>query len=79
MSGKRTAGGNPMLYGGPQTGFSIPGYFWEVEVHDPVRDERGVMVPAIPLVVIGRNADAAWTVTSGLDANEDIFVEQLDA
>lgn len=79
VSGSRTQDHNPMLYGGPQTGFSVPGYFWEVELHSPGRDERGVMVPAIPLIVIGRNADAAWTVTSGLDDNQDVFVETLDS
>ncbi|MEA2397721.1 MAG: penicillin amidase [Thermoleophilaceae bacterium] len=68
----------PMLYGGPQTGWAVPGFFWEVELHSPARDQRGVMVPAIPLIVIGRNAHAAWTVTSALDANSDTFVEQLD-
>src|SRR5258708_21992271 len=60
VSGSRTASGNPMLYGGPQTGFAAPGYFWEVELHDPRRDQRGVMVPAVPLLLIRRNADAAW-------------------
>lgn len=78
-SGNRSDDGNPRLYGGPQTGWAVPGFFWEVELHDPVRDERGVAVPAIPLLVIGRNRDAAWTVTSGLDANSDLFVEQLDS
>jgi acyl-homoserine lactone acylase PvdQ len=31
------------------------------------------------LLVIGRNSDSAWTVTSGLDANSDLFTEQLDS
>ncbi|HEV7678187.1 MAG TPA: penicillin acylase family protein [Candidatus Dormibacteraeota bacterium] len=78
-SGSRTDNGNPRLYGGPQTGWAVPGFFWEVELHDPQRDQRGVTVPAIPLLVIGRNSDTAWTVTSGLDANSDLFVEQLDS
>src|SRR5437764_4758319 len=78
VSGKRTKDHRPMLYGGPQTGWAVPGFFWEGDVHSPVRDERGVMVPAIPLFVIGRNARAAWTVTSALDANADTFVEHLD-
>jgi penicillin amidase len=78
VSGRLTSDHKPMLYGGPQTGWAVPGFFWEVELHSPVRDERGVMVPAIPLVVIGRSGDTAWTVTSALDANEDTFTEQLD-
>jgi len=79
VSGRLTKDHAPMLYGGPQTGWAVPGFLWEAEVHDPVRDERGIMVPGIPLFVIGRNADAAWTVTSAEDANSDLYVEQLDA
>ncbi|HXA27334.1 MAG TPA: penicillin acylase family protein [Candidatus Angelobacter sp.] len=78
-SGSRSDDGNPRLYGGPQTGWAVPGFFWEAELHDPQRDERGVAVPAIPLLVIGRNSDSAWTVTSGLDANSDLFLEKLDS
>ena len=77
-SGRLTKDHKPMIYGGPQTGWAVPGFFWEVEIHSPVRSQRGVMVPAIPLIVIGRNARAAWTVTSALDANADTFVEQLN-
>ncbi|HVB26343.1 MAG TPA: penicillin acylase family protein, partial [Mycobacteriales bacterium] len=79
VSGRLTRDGHPLLYGGPQTGWAVPGFFWEAEIHDPIRDQRGVMVPAIPLCVSGRNASAAWTVTSALDANADVYVEQLDA
>jgi acyl-homoserine lactone acylase PvdQ len=77
VSGRLTADHEPMLYGGPQTGWAVPGFFWEVELHSPDRDQRGVMVPAIPLIVIGRNQDAAWTVTSALDANADTYAVQL--
>ena len=79
VSGAKTADGNPILYSGPQTGWAVPGFFWEAELHDPERDERGVAVPAIPLLVIGRNSDSGFAVTSGLDGNVDTFVEQLNA
>ncbi|MHB8571902.1 MAG: penicillin acylase family protein [Candidatus Dormibacteria bacterium] len=79
VDGTKTADGNPLLWSGPQTGWAVPGFFWEAEMHDPQRDERGVMVPAIPLMVIGRNSDSTFSVTSGLDANSDLFVEQLSA
>ncbi|HVU61174.1 MAG TPA: penicillin acylase family protein [Mycobacteriales bacterium] len=79
VSGRLTTDGHPLLYGGPQTGWAVPGFFWEVEVHDPARDQRGVMLPGLPLIVIGRNATSAWTVTSALDANADTFVMRLNA
>jgi len=78
ISGRRTADGNPILYSGPQTGWAVPGFFWEFEAHDPDRDARGVTVPAIPLVVIGRDQDSGWSVTSALDGNSDTFLDQLD-
>jgi penicillin amidase len=78
VSGRRTATGRPLLYGGPQTGWAVPGFFWEAELRDPVRHERGVMVPDIPLMVIGYNTTSAWTVTSAEDGNADTFVLHLD-
>jgi penicillin G amidase len=79
LSGARGMDGDPFLYGGPQAGFSTPNFFWEVEVRDPQRHARGVMAPGIPTMLIGRNEDSGWTVTSAEDANTDTFVEQLDA
>jgi penicillin amidase len=79
ISGSRTASHNPILYSGPQTGWAVPGFFWEVETHTPERDTRGVTVPTIPLLVIGRNRDMGWSVTSAEGANASTFVETLDA
>jgi penicillin amidase len=78
VSGRKTASHNPILYSGPQTGWAVPGFFWEVEVHTPERDTRGVTVPAIPLLVIGRNRDMGWSVTSAEGVNASTFVETLD-
>jgi penicillin amidase len=78
VSGKLTTDHKPMLYGGPQTGWSVPGFFWEAELHSPERDERGVTVPLLPFIAIGRNSTAAWTVTSALDGNEDTYELQLN-
>ncbi len=78
VSGRLTKDHEPMLYGGPQTGWAVPGFFWEVELHSPSYDERGVMVPAIPLVVIGRNQDSAWTATSTEAGDSDTYVVSLD-
>ncbi|MHB8509546.1 MAG: penicillin acylase family protein, partial [Candidatus Dormibacteria bacterium] len=79
VDGSRTASGNPILYSGPQTGFAVPGFFWEAELRTPTRHQRGVTVPAVPLIVIGRDEDSTWSVTSALDGNADTFVEQLTA
>src|SRR5262249_672569 len=65
VSGALTASGSPVLLGGPQTGMTLPSFFYEVGVHGAGYDASGVTVPGGSGVVIGRTANAAWTITSG--------------
>src|SRR5262249_58668193 len=34
--------------------------------------------PGVPGIVIGRTKNAAWTLTSGITDNTDVFIEQLN-
>jgi penicillin amidase len=79
VDAKHTADHHPLLVSEPQTSIAVPSFFWEVEMHGGGFDVRGVTVPGLPFVPIGRNARAAWAVTSGLDANSDTYVEHLSA
>ncbi len=79
VGGRRSATGNAMVVSEPQTGWAVPSFLWEVELHGPGYHSRGVTVPGLSLMVIGRNEDSGWAVTSGLDANADTFVETLSA
>jgi penicillin G amidase len=78
VSGPLTASGAPILLGGPQTGMTLPSFFYQVGVHGGGYDASGVSVPGGPGIVIGRTANAAWTITSGITDNTDIFIEQLN-
>ena len=79
VDAKHTADHHPLLVSEPQTSLANPSFFWEVELHGGGFDVRGVTVPGLPFVPIGRNSRAAWAVTSALDANSDTFVERLSA
>jgi penicillin amidase len=79
VDAKHTADHHPLLVSEPQTSLANPSFFWEVEMHGGGFDVRGVTVPGLPFVPIGRNARAAWAVTSALDGNSDTFVEHLSA
>lgn len=79
VDGAHTRDGHALLVSEPQTGWAVPTFFWEVELHGGGFDVRGVTVPGLNLVVIGRNRDAAWAVTSALDANADTFAEYVNA
>lgn len=80
VDARHTANGNPLLVSEPQTGWAVPSFFWEVELHSPdYGNIRGVTVPGLAFVPIGRNEDSGWAVTSGLDANADTFAESLNS
>ena len=78
VSGALTASGHPILLGGPQVGLNLPSFFYEVGLHGGGYDTEGVTVPGGTGVVIGRTATMAWTITSGITDNTDVYVEQLN-
>jgi penicillin amidase len=78
VAGRHTASGHPILLGGPQTGLNIPSFFWEGGIHGGGRDIHGVGVPGTPGVTIGRNAALAFTITSAIDDDTDVYAELLD-
>ena len=49
----------------------------EVDLHGGGYDVRGAMLPGLPLVLIGRGPDFAWSVTSSQADNVDVFAETL--
>ena len=79
VNGAHSADGHALLVSEPQTSIAAPSFFWEVELHGGGFDLRGVTVPGLAFVPIGRNQDAAWAVTSALDANSDTYAETLNA
>jgi len=75
---QRSASGKAMLLGCPQMGMDGPQPGYEIDLHGGGFDVAGMTFPGVPIVLIGRNADIAWTVTSGLSDNVDVFVEELN-
>jgi len=73
----RGPGSSAYLFSAPQLGFSLPELFVELEVHAPGLDVRGVTGPGIPVIAAGHNGRIAFGVTSGLDDDDDLYVERL--
>jgi len=78
VSGERTATGQPMMFGGPQTGLSKPSFLYEIGLHGAGFEASGVGVVGTPSLVIGRTPDAAWSVTTGYDDMVDTIAVELD-
>jgi len=78
ISPARSATGHALLYGGPQMGFETPDVVHEVQLSGGQGyDAIGVGFAGVPLIFIGHNRYVAWSITSGMGDNGDIFVERL--
>ncbi len=77
IGAKRSATGHPLFVAGPQVGYLFPEVLLEEDLHGGGIDARGVLVPGVPYVVMGRGADYAWSATSSQSDNIDTFAETL--
>src|SRR5262249_6098825 len=77
ISAKRSATGHPLFVAGPQVGYFFPGFFAEMELSGAGFAVRGAVFPGVPLVLIGRGPDFAWSATSSHADNRDLFAETL--
>lgn len=73
VHGSKTADGKPILAGDPHLSLPWPPVFYEVHVRtaDGV-DVSGATFPGMPMVVIGRAAGVAWTLTTSYTDVEDL-------
>lgn len=79
VSGKKTASGNPIIYSGPQMGFSTPSIVMEGSVRAADLNISGMAVPGIPGIVIGRTPHHAWSMQVGHAHSADYYLESPDA
>ncbi len=78
VSGRRSITGRPLFVGGPQIGYFFPGLTYEVGLHGPNIDTRGVTSAPFPgYMLIGRNEDFAYTLTSAGADIIDTYAETL--
>ena len=77
VDGTLSATGHPILLGGPQAGYFDPQILVENELHGDRIHARGAGFPGMGFVVIGRNAEAAWTPTAGGSDMIDTYIEEL--
>jgi penicillin amidase len=78
VSPKKSASGRAMLVGGPQMGFGTPQIAHEIHLSCPQFNCIGMGFAGIAGVLIGYNDHLAWTTTSGIMDNEDVFAEKLN-
>jgi len=78
ISPRLTADGRALLLGGPQMGYTTPQISMEMGVHMGNLNATGITFAGLPGVAIGATENFAWTFTSGISDNSDIYYEVLN-
>ncbi len=78
ISGKRAAGGFPVLAGDPHQPFWVPASWYEFGLHGPEDDAAGCGHPGIPGFWWGSNRHSAWCLTNNMASTRDLYAETVD-
>jgi penicillin amidase len=79
VSGDKTDSGNPIIYSGPQMGFSVPSIILEGSIRAGGLDVSGMAIAGLPAIVIGRTPHHAWSMQVGHARTVDYYIEDPSA
>ncbi|MFZ5790650.1 MAG: penicillin acylase family protein [Pseudomonadota bacterium] len=77
LAGTRTRSGAPLLANDPHLDLALPGYWYLARMETPMLSVAGASAPGVPFVILGHNAKLAWSFTTTMADNQDLFVEKL--
>ena len=75
VAGSKTADGNPIIYSGPQMGFTVPSVVGEGSIRAGGLNVSGMIITGIPAIVIGRTPHHAWSMQVGHAHTVDYYFE----
>jgi penicillin amidase len=78
IGGDLTASGAPILASDPHLGFSAPVLWYLARIETPETVLAGATVPGVPALLLGRNRQLAWGMTTTHSDTQDLFIEQVD-
>ena len=78
VSGDHTTTGNPIIYSGPQMGFSVPSIVMEGSIDAGGLSISGMTVAGIPGIIIGRTPHHAWSMQVGHAHTVDYYIEEAE-
>ena len=78
VDGSRASGGKPLLANDPHLWLSAPSLWHLVDISGPGVTAIGGTLPGVPVVLIGRNRDLAWGLTTTNVDDQDIYIEKVN-
>jgi penicillin amidase len=79
ISAERTSGGRAMLANDPHLAHTAPSRWYQTVLFYKGSRVGGVTIPGVPFIVIGRNNDVSWGITSLMADETDFYIEKLDS
>ncbi len=77
VSGARSETGKPLLANDPHLGLQAPSIWYFAHVSTPRGNVVGGTLPGVPFIVLGRNDNVAWSLTTTYGDTQDLFVERI--
>jgi len=79
VAGALTDSGHPLLANDPHLGLGLPVQWFLVRIETPGSTLVGATAPGVPLLILGQNGHVAWSFTTTVADNQDLFLERLAA
>lgn len=74
---QRSRSGKSLLASDSHGPLGMPGLWVPVQIRAPKYQAAGVSVAGIPMILAGFNGKVAWSMTSVLGDNQDLFLEKI--
>lgn len=78
ISKEKSLTGTPIVASDMHLSFGLPGIWYEAQLITPEINVSGVLLPGIPLIIVGANEYVAWAFTNVMADDADFYIEQLN-
>jgi len=78
VDGSRSAAGKPLLANDPHLWLSAPGVWYLADIAGPGIAAIGGSLPGVPAIMVGRNRDIGWGLTTTNADDQDLYIEQIN-
>ena len=79
VNSQMSASGKPIIANDPHLAYRAPGIWYAAVIKSPTWNAAGVTLPGVPGIVIGKNDNISWTLTSIMTDETDFYFETLDS
>lgn len=79
VNSQMSVSGKPIIANDPHLAYRAPGIWYTAVIKSPTWNAAGVTLPGVPGIVIGKNENISWTLTSIMTDETDFYFETLDS